>query len=802
MRHSLNPFGSRTQALSQKSLAGLFLGLLTLNSTAQVPDEDPVYSGPAVGLVGELVHPRLLFNAEEFAQIKAFHDSAEGAVYRNSLANNAAENLTYNLNSTVANSENLANDFGNNRLPTWAMHYALTGDPDSWDSAMEAMNFLLNLALWSGGDEPNCGMPAGNLLTGAALAYDILYNDLEPTFREEFRANLWYHARAMYHLGHLQKANNAHYWQQDPQNNHRFHRLGGLTLGVIAAYTGDSSEDWLLANTIDEIEFVTDYLPPDGSNHEGINYINYGIRQLLLSVLASDKNLGTNHLSKKYFKNVPLFIALSTAPGLDGRFIYADDSSPSFALGQNHFPGIIRNDLADVQSLLDTRGSAFSGQPWLNLIVNRSRPTGGSIDNLPRNARFPDLGVSFFREGWEKDDIAAMFKCGPFGGQRLNEYRNANNFHYINVAHDDPDANSFVIWKGEGFVVETDRYSYSKKSANHNTILVNGVGQRAVGKSEGAHWSQPAAGDVSMLDMAFITNWKNEGDIALVEGEAVGSYPGTGLTRFRRSFLWNSGKYILIFDDIRANSLNTDITWLIQSNSLGVINEAEGRFVNRFRGFENPFQIKSNLPYTYQTVYADTDDRGGQLWFRQLQVEFDNINNLQVASLHQLWDTSMSMTLNTQDSDHATITISGDGFEDVWTWTAATDNQEAGSFELTGTSQSFSSEKDPWLDEVPGFSYETGPWVISTWLGAYYPDHYPWLYSSRHGWLFNIAANDWYWNPEQGWLWTQQEYYPWFYQNSNSRWIYYVGGNHQDGLQWFSYMEGQETQYFSVGGNN
>jgi len=74
-----------------------------------------------------------------------------------------------------------------------------------------------------------------------------------------------------------------------------------------------------------------------------------------------------------------------------------------------------------------------------------------------------------------------MFKCGTYGGYMINEYRNANNFRYISVAHDDPDANSFLISIGGGLVVETSRYRKKKLTRSHNTILVNGIDQRGEG---------------------------------------------------------------------------------------------------------------------------------------------------------------------------------------------------------------------------------------------------------------------------------------------------------------------------------
>ncbi|MCX7916750.1 MAG: heparinase II/III-family protein [bacterium] len=129
-----------------------------------------------------------------------------------------------------------------------------------------------------------------------------------------------------------------------------------------------------------------------------------------------------------------------------------------------------------------------------------------------------------------------MFKCGPLGGYSLNKFRNENNFKYVNVAHDDLDANSFIIYTKGKFVATTDGYSRSKKSANHNTILVDGKGQIPPGRREGDVWTQPATGQTDMTQLAYITKFKDMGDVVISEGEVGRFYQN--LRKFRRSFIW------------------------------------------------------------------------------------------------------------------------------------------------------------------------------------------------------------------------------------------------------------------------
>ena len=56
-----------------------------------------------------------------------------------------------------------------------------------------------------------------------------------------------------------------------------------------------------------------------------------------------------------------------------------------------------------------------------------------------------------------------MFKCGPMGGYKSNAWRPTHmdgqgNLPYLNVAHDHPDANSFIVLGDGEYLAETDRY--------------------------------------------------------------------------------------------------------------------------------------------------------------------------------------------------------------------------------------------------------------------------------------------------------------------------------------------------------
>jgi len=270
----------------------------------------------------------------------------------------------------------------------------------------------------------------------------------------------------------------------------------------------------------------------------------------------------------------------------------------------------------------------------------------GKLSNFPTAGFFPDIGTLFVRDSWKPDAIAAMFRCGPMGGYKLNEYRNSfNPYKYINVAHDDPDANSFIIAKGGAYLAETDRYSYRKRSSNHNTILINGVGQENPGRDEGANgmqWMQPATGNNSMMKQAVLTAYKRTPAITLVEGEARGSYPAkTGakarpaLDRYRRTFVWVRGDYILVLDDVRAPG-PVAVTWLVQGKELKPIDEAAGIYLLSKNKASAEFRLLADAPLASKIGVSTANDHSDPLNWQQLQATA-HADSVRFVSIFNPW---------------------------------------------------------------------------------------------------------------------------------------------------------------------
>ncbi|MEX0886726.1 MAG: DUF4962 domain-containing protein [Phycisphaeraceae bacterium] len=633
---------------------------------AQVPATDPAVDEPI-----ELVeatrgrHPRLLFTEDDLDELRERAEN-EGRAFFEHLASYggpppARDAVEFQTNATDGQRQGLW------RMPSVALHYAITGEQRSFDRALGFLELMLELDHWEVGGEADSGMSHGNLMAGVALIYDVLYNDLAPAFREQVRAKLLEHARRQYYLGHQNIAGGPGYWQGDTHNNHRWHRNVGLMLAAIAIAEPDREDHhWILEKAAEDLAYVMAWMPEDGTSHESPSYLVFGGVHLTLAVDAADRNLGTDHFEHPFFRNTLAFRVYTASPGFEKSFAYGDSTEGTFGGYSNyHYKAAAIAGDPDYQDAIvrlheQNPGSAWLG--WLSLLWYDPGLERGSVENLPLAHYFPDIGLASVRDGWESQNVAAVFLNYPYGGHKLNHFRNERDYQYVNVAHDDADANSFMIYARGQMLTKPDGYSRDKLSAAQNTILVNGQGQI----NEGGVWTQPVR-NRDMTELTRATTYKLGEDGTLVyEGESGPSYDG--IDRFRRAMIWVPGRYILIFDDIRGSEAN-EIDWLVQSESAEVLSDGRYRLVSGDEALD--FVATGSQPLSAAVVDSPAQHRGNSLGYEQVRLSAE-ADVLTIAAAFDPWQHGvLDVSLDHDGPDAAVITVAGPGFVDTWSWQAA-----------------------------------------------------------------------------------------------------------------------------------
>jgi hypothetical protein len=195
--------------------------------------------------------------------------------------------------------------------------------------------------------------------------------------------------------------------------------------------------------------------------------------------------------------------------------------------------------------------SSSMQEPWMypwDFLLARSDLTMRDYRNLSTNYHAGGLGWINSRSSWEDDAISLSVTCGD----HLQEHQHL-------------DQNSFVIyrsgWQG------TDAATYSttglvQGTEAHNTILVDGVGQRTgtgtgriIKYESSAHYTY-VVGDASD---AYYSGQKGAGGQPLVE-------------TFQREVVHIKSDHIVVFDRITPVDSTSDITWLLHTRNQPVIN--------------------------------------------------------------------------------------------------------------------------------------------------------------------------------------------------------------------------------------
>jgi hypothetical protein len=84
-----------------------------------------------------------------------------------------------------------------------------------------------------------------------------------------------------------------------------------------------------------------------------------------------------------------------------------------------------------------------------------------------------------------------------------------------------------------------------------------------------------------------------------------------------------------------------------------------------------------------------------------------------------------------------------------------------------------------WISAKPGVAAN---WWSSSWLGSFYMNdaNASWIMHSELGWLYPMASGKsgvWLWKENLGWLWTDEAFYPFLYQNTSAGWLYFYGAS-------------------------
>lgn len=441
--------------------------------------------------------------------------------------------------------------------------YLLTQDKKYAD---EAIKRVLTMADWNKDKNVMGDFNDATLLSLCSMAYDSFHDQLTPQQKTILLNAIKEKGEKMYqhYNNHLENhiADN-HVWQMT---------LRILTMAAFSVY-GELPEADIWVDYCYNI-WVARFpgLNKDGGWHNGDSYFTVNTRTLIEVPYYFGKLTGFNYFSDPWYEGNIMYTMFQQPPfsksGGNGsshqnvgrpnsiRIGYLD--ALARLTGNTYAADFVRRTLKVEPDYMKKALLAKPGDlAWFRLQCNKPLPEGEGLTALPPGYVFPETGLASFLTNWDRVGSNAMwsFRSSPYGSTS-HALANQNAF------------NTFFggkpLFYSSGHHIEfTDPHSMycHRGTRGHNTILVNGMGQR-IG-TEGYGWIPRyyvsdkigyVVGDASNAYGKVISPlWLKRGELSDVHYTPENGWDENKVKTFRRHIV-NLGKtgYIFIYDELEA----------------------------------------------------------------------------------------------------------------------------------------------------------------------------------------------------------------------------------------------------------
>jgi len=512
------------------------------------------------------VHPRLLLTKDWVRSLKNKITTTHKGLWQN--VKSKADSYIGNPPLSDYSDQKEMRSTGRG-IPWQALAYMLTGDTIYFECAKRWILALCKYPRWGN----NRSLAAGECLFGVSIGYDWLYNCFTSDERKIIREKLIYQAEAM-----ISKPP-VHHNRWLANHNHIEHN-GLAAAGLVLYDEVPQAIDWIRqADLVFRTMFKV--ASHDGSSTEGHQYWAYSMDSILKFAEIARDLMEENFYQNPWLKNAAYFIISSTIPNFNyknsvmsygdsfrdygSNYGYAGPTHILYRLAAEYNNGYTQWLASRMTQQNISIGDYYS---WCNLLWYDENVKPKFISDLHKFWYFEDTGWITTRSSWDEDAILIGFKCGPFHGHKVQPYyeiqvdENWPKFHRIIGGHGHPDVNSFQIYAYGKWLAIDPGYEKPKRTRNHNTILVNGIGQLG----EGKRWFDRESVMTAKASSAIIRA-ESYNDYDYIIGDAGNIYPDSlGLKKFYRHLLFIKPDFIVIIDELVVNS-PTNFQWLLNSEA-------------------------------------------------------------------------------------------------------------------------------------------------------------------------------------------------------------------------------------------
>lgn len=458
-------------------------------------------------------------------------------------------------------------------------------EDEAWAEALRRWQPILEAH--EGFEIPGFGLQNQDLIAGhLLLAFSIVHERLAGRFDPAFEAAVLTALERQARRTHTDLTDREKYPSYAYEQNHLVIPVCGLGVAALLFESPEAREWERFAR--DFLDRSFEVLAHDGWFFEGVGYWKFTMQFPLCYAVALKRARGENLFHLPLFRDSARYLAHNFLP--DPRFVFDfADWGPRVEPDGVHFQAGYDQPWHSeptyiFKSLVELLRRESAGLPWpasldalpeppvpysldatLQLILSEETEVADQAraDEANTSHYFPDMDVLHWRSSWSDPAAAALaFKSGPPAGHHLATLLPANPGWQLELGHAHPDAASFLLFAHGVFLANDTGFTGKKESADHNTILVDGIGQHRGGTA----WRTFAAKPYSGYDKIRMEHVWHDPVVAASTAVFAAAYDDAlGLTDLRRNLVFVAGRFLLVCDTI-CSTLEHEYEWRLHGD--------------------------------------------------------------------------------------------------------------------------------------------------------------------------------------------------------------------------------------------
>ncbi|MBR6426744.1 MAG: heparinase II/III family protein [Clostridia bacterium] len=512
-------------------------------------------------------HPRLVFNAEKFDDVRREIFSACGdEVYKIIFAKLKihADRFVSGAPSPYEIRDGIRLLYvcweNSNIILTCSLMYNLTGEEKYAEKAYAAMKTCSDFPDWN----PYHFLDVGTLANSMGLGYDWLYNWMSDEKREYIRNAIVKHAFYPYmrDLDNDPTRKRSWNWRGTVADNWRMIIMGECTAALAVCDELDGYDLQCAQRAIEySLKDVGEALmlfAPSGAYDEGVGYWNYGMQHYTLNMEAFVTSVGNDfgYIDVPGARLTDKFLIMLSGPV--SVFSYHDMGScppvhypPQMMFFARHFD-MPEDAYLTVKQLTDGYDpDPFETVHYLAFYDTAFRRTGIKLPAL--NNYLPISEIAQFRSGYSRNATYVVFHCDDPIGEDSHDHMDCGHFSIQSMGE-----NFFIDLGSNNYNVKNYYKCYRLRAEGHNCVVFN----------PGAGWDQKYGGTAKIV----LFNADDKGGFAV--GDLTNAYyREDGVIKYLRSVEFDSATEVIKIRDEFVLDKPADFWWFAHTRGNIVLSD-------------------------------------------------------------------------------------------------------------------------------------------------------------------------------------------------------------------------------------